>query len=233
MPTRIRSLFPAALMIGALCGCGPAIKIIDRPIPFSEERVQLTRDYLAGHYGLTVPDITITPRVIVLHWTAIADLEKSFAAFAPERLPASRPELRSAGEVNVAIHFLVGQDGSILRLMPENWMARHCIGLNYEAIGVENVGGQNGLDNLTSQQVEANIKLVRYLVQKFPTLEYLIGHHEYLEFVGHPLWRERDPNYRTEKIDPGDRFMTAVRAGVAALNLKGVAEIRQEKQLPN
>ncbi|MDZ7269777.1 MAG: peptidoglycan recognition protein family protein [candidate division KSB1 bacterium] len=227
------SRFLTVALFGVVAGCGPAIKIIDRPIPFSAERVQLTRDYLAMHYGVTAADITITPRVIVLHWTAIDDFEKSFATFAPERLPASRPELRHAGEANVAIHFLVGQDGSIHRLMPENWMARHCIGLNYESIGVENVGGQDGVDNLTDAQVAANIKLVHYLVQKFPTLEYLIGHHEYLEFVGHPLWRERDPNYRTEKIDPGDRFMTAVRTGVAALNLKGVVEIRQEKQLPN
>ncbi len=231
MLKRKHALF--ALLAGACFSCSPTIKIINKPISFSEERVQLTRDYIAGHYGLTVADITITPRLIVLHWTAIDDFDKSFAAFNPERLSASRSELRSAGDVNVASHFLVDRDGSIYRLMPENWMARHCIGLNYEAIGIENVGGQNGLDNLTTQQVSANVKLVRYLVQKFPTIKYLIGHHEYLEFVGHPLWRERDLNYRTEKIDPGDRFMTAVRSAVAELKLKGVAEIRQEKKLQN
>ncbi len=62
---------------------------------------------------------------------------------------------------------------------------------------------------------------MRYLVAKYPTIEYLIGHHEYQAFEDHPLWLERDPDYRTEKIDPGDAFMEAVRAGVADLELKG------------
>ena len=32
----------------------------------------------------------------------------------------------------------VDRDGTICRLMPETWMARHVIGLNYSAIGIEN-----------------------------------------------------------------------------------------------
>jgi beta-N-acetylhexosaminidase len=105
--------------------------------------------------------------------------------------------------------------------MPETWMARHCIGLNYSAIGVENVGGGKGIDNLTDQQIDANIRLVRYLVRENPTIRYLIGHMEYRRFEGHPLWRELDDGYRTDKIDPGERFMTAVREGVADLGLEG------------
>lgn len=108
-------------------------------------------------------------------------------------------------------------------------MARHCIGLNYESIGVENVGGQNGVDDLTEQQVEANARLVRYLARKYATIRYLIGHHEYKEFEGHALWRERDAGYRTEKTDPGERFMNAVRAKVSNLKLKGAHEIRAER----
>jgi beta-N-acetylhexosaminidase len=105
--------------------------------------------------------------------------------------------------------------------MPETWMARHCIGLNYSAIGVENVGGGKGVENLTDAQIEANIRLVRHLVRRYPTIRYLIGHMEYRRFEGHPLWLELDEDYRTEKIDPGDRFMTAVREGVAELGLDG------------
>jgi hypothetical protein len=44
---------------------------------------------------------------------------------------------------------------------------------------------------------------------------------EYQQFEGHPLWLELDDTYRTEKIDPGDRFMTAVREAVADLGLEG------------
>ncbi len=204
-----------------LYGCGGSMRIIDKPISFSEQRIDLTREYIKVHYGLEVDSITIVPKMIVLHWTAIDEFERSFEVFNRETLAGSRPELQAAGQVNVSIHFLVDRDGTIYRLMPETWMARHCIGLNYYAIGVENVGGANGIDNLTQEQIHANAQLVRYLKQKYPSIEYLIGHHEYLSFENHPLWLEKDPAYRTEKIDPGARFMRAVRSEVADLGLKG------------
>jgi beta-N-acetylhexosaminidase len=205
----------------ALVGCGGGFEIHDRPIRFSAERVDGTLQYISEHYGETPGDISIVPRIIVLHWTAIDDFEEAFAVFDREDLGGSRPGLAGAGNVNVSIQFLVDRHGEVYRLMPETWMARHCIGLNYSAIGVENVGGGNGVDNLTDAQVEANIELVRYLTGKYPTIEYLIGHMEYPRFEGHPLWLELDSSYRTEKIDPGDRFMSAVRAGVADLGLAG------------
>jgi beta-N-acetylhexosaminidase len=205
----------------ALAGCGQGLKIHDRPIQFSADRERGTLQYIADHYGESPEDISIVPRIIVLHWTAIDSLEESFAAFDPEELGGSRPGLAAAGDVNVSIQFLVDRDGKVYRLMPETWMARHCIGLNYSAIGVENVGGGHGVDNLTDAQLEADIRLVRYLAGKYPTIQYLIGHMEYLDFEGDPLWLERDPSYRTEKIDPGDRFMSAVRAAVADLGLEG------------
>lgn len=204
-----------------LGGCAHGLRIHDRPIRFSAERERATLQYIEDHYGATPGDLTIVPRIIVLHWTAIDDFEASFAAFDPETLGGSRPDLAAAGDVNVSIQFLVDRKGKVFRLMPENWMARHCIGLNASAIGVENVGGGDGVDNLTDAQLEANIRLVRYLAAKYPTIRYLIGHMEYLSFEGDPLWLETDPSYRTEKIDPGDRFMSAVRAAVADLGLEG------------
>jgi N-acetyl-anhydromuramyl-L-alanine amidase AmpD len=208
----------AALLLLAACSAGP--RIVDRPVPFGERRQQMTRDYIAKQYGLQVNDITIVPRIVVLHWTASDDFGVSYRTFIPDTA-GGRPDLMVAGNLNVGIQFLVGMDGSIYRLMPETWMARHVIGLNYESIGVENVGGGKGVDNLTDAQIEANVKLVRYLVKRYPTIEHLIGHHEYRLFEGHPLWRERDPNYRTTKSDPGERFMNAVRTQVADLGLKG------------
>jgi beta-N-acetylhexosaminidase len=204
-----------------LAGCAPGLKIHDRPIQFSADRESGTLQYIADHYGESPADISIVPRIIVLHWTAINGFEESFAAFDPEELGGSRPGLVAAGDVNVSIQFRVDQDGTVYRLMPETWMARHCIGLDYSAIGVENVGGGDGNDNLTDAQIEANIQLVRYLAGTYPTIRYLIVHMEYLDFEGDPLWLEMDPSYRTKKIDPGDRFMSAVRAAVADLGLEG------------
>ncbi len=138
----------------------------------------------------------------MLHWTAIDGFEESFAAFDPEALGGSRPGLAAAGDLNVSIQFLVDRDGTVYRLMPETWMARHCIGLNYSSIGVENVGGGDGMDNLTDAQIEANIRLVRYLVGKYPTIQYLIGHMEYLDFEGDPLWLEMDSSYGPRRRTP-------------------------------
>lgn len=202
-----------------LCGCGPQLEIQDRPIRFSEARHRATLEYISEHYGLEPEDISIVPSVIVLHWTAIDSLEDSFRAFDPETLRGSRPDLGTEDQVNVSIQFLVDRDGAVYRLMPEIWMARHVIGLNYSAIGVENVGGADSVDNMTDAQIEANIQIVRYLVEKYPTIQYLIGHSEYREFEGHRLWLELDDGYRTDKVDPGDRFMKAVREGVADLGL--------------
>jgi N-acetyl-anhydromuramyl-L-alanine amidase AmpD len=215
----------SALLFATLvsaCASGP--RIVDRPVPFGERRQAMTREYIAQRYGLEVNDITIVPRIVVLHWTASDDLEGSYRTFVPDTA-VGRPDLMGASPVNVAIQFLVGQDGTIYRLMPETWMARHVIGLNYEAIGVENVGGQRGVDNLTDAQIEANARLVRYLARRYPTIEYLIGHHEYRHFENHPLWRERDASYRTRKSDPGERFMSAVREKVAGLKLKPAPQV--------
>jgi len=215
---------PYILCLGSLLvlsGCATGLKVHDRPISFSADRVSATQRYIADHYGESPENISIVPYIIVLHWTAIDGFEETFATFDPEELGGSRPGLAAAGDLNVSIQFVVDRDGSIYRLMPETWMARHCIGLNYSAIGVENVGGGHGIDNLTDEQIAANIRLVRYLAERYPTIRYLIGHMEYREFEGHPLWLELDEDYRTEKVDPGDRFMTAVRDAVADLGLEG------------
>jgi N-acetyl-anhydromuramyl-L-alanine amidase AmpD len=225
IPRRLSIVWLVSLL--ALAGCTHGLKIHDRPISFSSDRVTGTMQYITDHYGEEPGDISIVPRIIVLHWTAIDGFEESFAAFDPEGLGGSRPALAAAGQVNVSIQFLVDRDGTVHRLMPETWMARHCIGLNYSTIGVENVGGGDGIDNLTDEQIAANIRLVRYLATQYPTIQYLIGHMEYREFESHPLWLELDEGYRTEKTDPGDRFMTAVREAVADLELEGPPEADQ------
>ena len=189
--------------------------IIQRPIIFTQKRKDMTKEYIKTHYGLRVRNIKIEPKMIVLHWTAVMDFEECFKRLNAEELYSDRGDIASASALNVSAHFLVARDGTIYQLMPDDWMARHVIGLNYSSIGVENVGGEgNSKDDLTDAQVQANIKLVKYLKAKYPTIKYLIGHHEYREYENSPLWLEKDDGYRTVKADPGDRFMNAVRAGV-------------------
>ena len=197
------------------------IKIIDKPIDFGPERVTMTKDYIRAHYGKKVDNIEITPKIILLHWTAEMDFDKSFKRLLPQKLLSDRKDIVKASALNVSSHFLVARDGTIYRLMPETWMARHVIGLNYSSIGIENVGGKgNKIDDLTPAQRQANIDLVFYLKAKYPSIEYLVGHHEYREMESTSLWLEKDKGYRTVKADPGDKFMNDVRVGVKCLDLK-------------
>ena len=187
----------------------PLPKIIDRPISFDEQRIELTLEYLVSHYGLIQIKPTILPRMVVVHWTVIPTMEATFNTFNPSTLPNARADIQSAGSLNVSSQFLVDTDGTIYRLMPETTMARHVIGLNHCAIGIENVGpGQDG--KLTQAQLEANVMLITYLQKKYP-IEFVIGHYEYQDFVDHPLWLEKDAGYRTEKVDPGVEFMEDLR----------------------
>ncbi|PIB37756.1 N-acetylmuramoyl-L-alanine amidase [Maribacter sp. 4G9] len=203
-----------------LASCAVTRTIVDKPITFDTERRILTLDYMKDRYGLEKDTPDIVPKMIVLHWTVIPTFEASFNAFDPPTLPNSRPDINAAGALNVSSQFMVDRDGTIFRLMPETTMARHVIGLNHCAIGVENVGGDTG-QPLTKAQLKSNIWLVRYLADKYD-IDYLIGHYEYTKFEDHPLWLEQDEGYRTQKTDPGTDFMQNVRNAVKDLNFKSI-----------
>ena len=204
-----------------------SLHIIDKPIVFDEQRRQLSLDYLAKRHGLEQTEPYIKPKMIVLHWTAVPTLEATFNIFNPSVLPG-RPDLQAASCMNTSVPFLVDRDDTVFRLLPDTTFARHCIGLNYCAIGIENVGN----NDLTRAQMKANVQLVRYLKRHYQGIDYLIGHYEYTDFIGTPLWRETDPNYLTGKIDPGKSFMRKVRSRVRDLHLKGSPRKPDSVDLP-
>jgi len=191
----------------------------DKPINFDQERIQLTIAYRRLHQDPKAADVIIQPKMIILHWTGIPSFISTWNYFNRTHAEDAREQLAAAGEVNVSAQFLVDRDGTVYRLMPENWMARHCIGLNHVAIGVENVGDGEKFP-LTDAQVKTDAALVRYLAKKYP-ITHLIGHQEYRRMEGHPYFLEIDPKYRNTKPDPGVEFMRKVRALVADLKLQG------------
>mgnify|MGYP003582842853 FL=1 len=197
------------------------IKIIDKPIIYDSTRIKLSLAYLKERHGIEQSTPTIQPKMIVLHWTAAKTFASTFNAFNPAKLPnGDRKDIAQVSSLNTSSQYMVDRDGTIYRLMPDNYFARHVIGLNYCAIGVENVGSADF--PLTEAQLKANIELVRYLRKKYH-IEYLIGHYEYTKFKNTPLWKETNPKYQTGKNDPGADFMLKVRNSVKDLNLKGVA----------
>jgi len=193
-------------------------QLIDWPIRFDDERIELTRTYIRRHYGLPATSIDIVPRAIVIHWTGTGSLRATWRGFDRVRARSARKHLVRGGALNVSAHFLVARDGTIYRLMPETRMARHCIGMNYDSVGVENVGG-GAAGPLSERQLAANIALVRDLARRYPTIRYLLGHMEWRRFEKAPLFRELDPTYRNAKVDPGTRFMAHLRLGLADLGL--------------
>tara|TARA_R110000765_G_scaffold61812_3_gene119684 strand:+ start:4091 stop:4753 length:663 start_codon:yes stop_codon:yes gene_type:complete len=201
-----------------IVSCTSTKSIVDHPITFNEERKILTLEYLQNRYGLEQESPKIDPKMIVLHWTVIPTFQKSFEAFDPVTLPNWRPDIKNVSGLNVSSQFMVDRDGTIYQLLPETTMARHVIGLNHCAIGVENIGGTEELP-LTKAQLKSNIWLVKYLKDKYD-IDYLIGHYEYTLFENHPLWLEKDEGYRTVKTDPGPDFMNNVRKAVKNLNFK-------------
>ncbi|AKQ47080.1 N-acetylmuramoyl-L-alanine amidase [Rufibacter radiotolerans] len=203
----------------SLIGCsGPTFRILDKPVVFDEERKKLSLEYLESRHGLQQAAPYITPRMVVLHWTGSQTAEQGFDTMNPALLPTRRQAIAGASALNVAAQFLVDRDGTIFRQLPDTAFARHVIGLNYCAIGVENVGSDDA--PLTRAQLKANEALIRHLKKKYP-IEYVIGHYEYKDFSGHELWKEADSTYRTMKTDPGKSFMRKIRKRTADLKLKG------------
>ncbi|MFL9834170.1 peptidoglycan recognition protein family protein [Chryseobacterium terrae] len=193
------------------------LKIVEKPISYSAERTQLSLEYLKEHHGLTQKTPIIVPKIIVLHYTAGGTVESNFKYFNKTHLESARNTLKKQSTLNVSSQFIIDRDGIIYQLMEPTQFARHTIGLNYCAIGVENIGSKK--QPLTEKQVEANAELVRYLTKKYK-IEYLIGHSEYGAFRNSKLWKESDPKYFTGKEDPGKDFMIKVRMKVSDLKLK-------------
>lgn len=195
------------LAIPLLLSCLAAIAraeapvIIDKPIIWSAYREQLIREYAQTHYSLN--QVYITPQAVVVHWTASGTWESAYHHF--------NHEAREDGTLNVASHFLVARDGKIFRLTPETALNRHIIGYNWCAIGIENVGGVGGAEDLTAAQLEANTRLIAYLAEKYPTIRYVFGHYQQDTARSSGLYIENVAGYRSLKSDPGPVFMQGLR----------------------
>lgn len=184
---------------------------VQRPI-FDAERIELTVDYSRHHYDVATAAMN-DPQMIVVHYVTIPTLQRSMDFFRPSRIDHNiRRDIASGGEVNVSAHYLVDRDGTLYQLAGEDLLCRHIIGFNHSAIGIENVAFD--ADDLTKAQLEANAALISRIVQRHPSIRYLLGHHEYRDrsLPHYRLYREVDTTYRfTDKVDPGSVFMDQLR----------------------
>ena len=179
------------------------VPFVDKFILWTAHRDELIDEYTLKHYGKICREII--PQAAVVHWTAFGNVESVWKFFYAEEMPDDE------GRLNVASQFLVDRDGTIWRLMPETKFARHIIGYNHCAIGIENVGGYKGREDLTKAQLESNIRLIKYLHAKYPTIKYVFGHYQQGKARASGLFIENIKGYYSIKIDPGPKFMRGLR----------------------
>lgn len=212
-----------ALAVAAGAGAAPAGGVpvltgvsVDRSrelVPDAAYR-ERERAYCLRHYG--VPADTLDgPRAVVIHATHTESLSGTFASFSGP-LAATRPDLAAGGDLETGSHFVIARDGRIYSYVPLPRVARHAVGYNRVAIGIELQAATNG--RITGAQLEAAAGLVRALEASFPTIRYVFGHDEYDDASApwYALMEEREAGYRPwPKTDPGRAAMVRLRALLA------------------
>jgi N-acetylmuramoyl-L-alanine amidase len=158
------------------------------PIPFGAARKREMAAYSQEHYGEDTYVLS-DPKVIVEHYTETATAGEAYNTFAPDVPDSEFHELP-----NTCAHFLVEPDGRIDQLVPLSIRCRHTVGLNWTAIGIENVG-YSDLQILDDRaQISASLRLTRWLRCTYGIqLNNVIGHNESLSS---PYHRERVPAFQ-------------------------------------
>ena len=146
----------------------PKPPIVKKYIRYGAGRKAQMADYSQHHYGQHTYVLT-NPKAIVLHHTAGSTWQSAWNTFdANTAYNNEKP--------GVSAQFIIHKDGTIYQLMPLSYRARHCIGMNWKSLGIEFVqeskAGKDGhwMDQqilARTKQVNAGIKLVRYLKDRF------------------------------------------------------------------
>ncbi len=158
------------------------------PIPFGASRRREMAAYSQEHYGEDTYVLS-DPKVIVEHYTETASAGEAFNTFAPDVPDSEFHELP-----NTCAHFLVEPDGRIDQLVAVSIRCRHTVGLNWTAIGIENVGYSDSQILDDSAQTSASLRLTRWLRCTYAIeLNNVIGHNESLSS---PYHRERVPAFQ-------------------------------------
>lgn len=150
------------------------------PIPYGAARRREMAAYSLRHYGEDTYRLT-NPKVIIEHYTETAGAQEAFNTFAADVPDSEFHELP-----NTCAHFLVEPDGRIDQLVALSLRCRHTTGLNWTAIGIENVGlsDQAILDDRV--QLASSLSLTRWLRCRYAiALKNVIGHNESLSSPYH------------------------------------------------
>jgi beta-N-acetylhexosaminidase len=131
--------------------------------------------YSLAHYGTATWRLG-DPHVIVEHYTANDSFSATWNTFAAD---TPDPELHELpGD---CAHFVIDQDGTIYQLVPLAIRCRHTVGLNWTAIGIEDVGTSDADVFAHPRELQASLELTAWLMSRFHvSLGDVIGHAESL-----------------------------------------------------
>jgi N-acetylmuramoyl-L-alanine amidase len=188
----------------------PAPRIVRDMIPFGAARKQQMRAYALRHYGIDSYRI-VGPHLIIWHYTETAGFQSVWNTFADDV-----PDVEYHALPQVCAHFVIDAEGTIYQLVALNTMCRQVVGLDYTAIGIENVGFSDQQVIGDKAQYTAALELTRWLRCRFELpVEDVIGHNESLSS---PYYIEHVASWRGQThLDFNHKDMNVVRAAVAKL----------------
>jgi N-acetylmuramoyl-L-alanine amidase len=164
----------------AQAGLPPAPAIHQWPIPFGPARKREMAAYSLRHYGEGTY-VLRHPQVIVEHYTETTSALAAYNTFAPDV-----PDSEFGVLPNTCAHFLVEPGGRIDQLVSLRIRCRHTTGLNWTAIGIENVGLSDGAILARPSELSASLALTRWLRCRYGiALRDVIGHNESLSSPYH------------------------------------------------
>lgn len=158
-------------------------RIVWDPIQFGAKRKAEMAAYVRRHYGSFMkPTWRLTnPHVIVVHYTVSPTFQSAWNTFASDTPDSELHELPGT-----CAHFVIDTNGTIYQLVSLGTMCRHTVGLNWTAIGIENVGFSDAQVMDNPRQMSANLRLVRWLRCRFHiAIKNVIGHNESLSSPYH------------------------------------------------
>jgi beta-N-acetylhexosaminidase len=172
----------AALALTISLAVAPRPHIVWKPIPYGPRRKAEMAAYAEKHYG--IHSWRLHPKVIVEHYTASDSFSAAWSTFA-----ADTPDPELGALPGTCAHFIVDRNGRIYQLVRLNVMCRHTVGLNYTAIGIEDVGTSDAEILHDRAQLRSSLELTAWLVGRFHIrIRDVIGHNESLSS---PYHRER------------------------------------------
>jgi len=164
-----------SLLVAAAVPHAPRPQIVQKPIPFPAARKAEMAAYSLRHYGSASWRLTL-PHVIVEHFTANDSFSATWNTFA-----ADEPDPELSELPGTCAHFVIDTDGTIYQLVPLGIRCRHTVGLNWTAIGIEDVGTSDASILGNPRQLQASLALTVWLMSRYRiALGDVIGHAESL-----------------------------------------------------